>query len=60
MEYQDKVAFITGGASGIGFAIAKAVAQRGVKVVLADIQNEALAQSVKVIEELGVDAMGSM
>jgi NADP-dependent 3-hydroxy acid dehydrogenase YdfG len=39
------VAFITGGASGIGAAIGKALARRGVDVVLADRQLE-LAQQV--------------
>jgi len=39
------VAFITGGASGIGAAIGKVLAQRGVDVVLADRQLE-LAQRV--------------
>ena len=58
MELQDKVVFITGGASGIGFAIAKAVARREAKVVLADIQNEALTQSVSAIREIGVDSLG--
>ena len=58
MELQDKVVFITGGASGIGFAIAKAVARREAKVVLADIQNEALTHSVSAIREIGVDSLG--
>jgi NAD(P)-dependent dehydrogenase (short-subunit alcohol dehydrogenase family) len=32
-----KVAIVTGGGSGLGEAIGKALAQRGVKVVLSDI-----------------------
>lgn len=43
MDYQGKTAFITGGASGIGLALAKAVASRGCKVLLADVQREAMA-----------------
>lgn len=35
-------AFITGGASGLGLGIADALAQRGVRITLADINDEAL------------------
>jgi NAD(P)-dependent dehydrogenase (short-subunit alcohol dehydrogenase family) len=35
-------AFITGGASGIGLAIAEALAARGVRVTIADVNREAL------------------
>jgi NAD(P)-dependent dehydrogenase (short-subunit alcohol dehydrogenase family) len=43
--FQGAVAIITGGASGIGRALAEALAQRGAEVVLADLQL-ALAQEV--------------
>lgn len=39
-----KVAFITGGASGIGLAMADAFADSGMKLVIADVDVEALAQ----------------
>ena len=43
MEHlRDKVAFITGGASGIGFGIARACLDAGMKVVIADVRNNAL------------------
>lgn len=42
MNFQDKVAVITGGASGIGLAIAKALAREGARIVLADVEAEAL------------------
>src|SRR6266567_2444327 len=39
-------AFVTGGASGIGLGIAGALADRGIPVTLADINEESLAQVV--------------
>ena len=41
-----KVAVITGGASGIGFATARRLASRGVRLVLADIEESALDRAV--------------
>jgi NAD(P)-dependent dehydrogenase (short-subunit alcohol dehydrogenase family) len=41
-----KHAFITGGASGIGLAIAKALAGKGVSVTIADVNAEALDAAV--------------
>jgi NAD(P)-dependent dehydrogenase (short-subunit alcohol dehydrogenase family) len=38
---KDKVAIVTGAAKGIGFAIAKKLAESGARVVLADIDGEA-------------------
>lgn len=42
MDFQDKVAVITGGASGIGLATARALAERGSHLVLVDREREAL------------------
>jgi NAD(P)-dependent dehydrogenase (short-subunit alcohol dehydrogenase family) len=42
-----KVAFITGGASGIGLGIARAFVGAGMKVVIADIRQEALDAALK-------------
>src|ERR1700741_4050072 len=41
-----KTAFITGAASGIGLGVATALAQAGVKVMLADIEKDALDKAV--------------
>ncbi len=42
LEIKDKVAVITGGASGIGFAIAEEWVKQGGKVVIGDMNEEAL------------------
>ncbi|HEX5416124.1 MAG TPA: SDR family NAD(P)-dependent oxidoreductase [Chloroflexota bacterium] len=44
-EFQDKVAVVTGAASGIGFALAERFAREGMKVVLADVEVDALARA---------------
>jgi len=53
-----KVAVITGGASGIGFATARSLAREGVKVVLADIERAALDDAVATLQGVGADAVG--
>lgn len=45
-ELNGKVAVVTGGASGIGFAIARRFLDAGMSVVLADVEEEALGASV--------------
>jgi NAD(P)-dependent dehydrogenase (short-subunit alcohol dehydrogenase family) len=44
-DFKDKVAVITGAASGIGRAIADRCVQEGMKVVLADVEAEALTKA---------------
>lgn len=51
------VAVITGGARGIGLAIGKSLAADGAKVVLADILEEELNQSVREIRGAGGEAV---
>lgn len=46
-ELQGKVAFITGGASGIGLAMARAFGREGMSVMLADIEAAPLRQAVE-------------
>ena len=48
MELNDKVAFITGGGGGIGEGIAQAFAEKGMKLVLADLdQGRATTEAAK-------------
>jgi NAD(P)-dependent dehydrogenase (short-subunit alcohol dehydrogenase family) len=57
-ELAGKTAFVTGGASGIGLALGRAFAQAGMKVMLADIEADALAAAVKSLEKVGPSARG--
>ncbi len=45
-EFQDRVAVVTGAGSGIGRAMAEKFAVEGMKVVLADVQEDALEEAV--------------
>jgi NAD(P)-dependent dehydrogenase (short-subunit alcohol dehydrogenase family) len=46
-EFANKTAVITGAASGIGFALAEQCTRRGMKVVLADVEEAALDQAAQ-------------
>lgn len=48
-DFDGKVAFVTGGASGIGAAVARQLAARGAKVVVADLKLEA---GQKIVDEI--------
>lgn len=52
-DLKNKVAVITGAASGIGRGIAKRAVKEGMKVVLADIEAEALSQAEKELKASG-------
>ncbi|MFW9942900.1 MAG: SDR family NAD(P)-dependent oxidoreductase [Candidatus Thorarchaeota archaeon] len=56
-DFNGKVAVITGGASGIGLGLAKAFAKRGMKLVLADINKEALDTVSKEFSDNNVEVM---
>lgn len=56
-DFTGKVAVVTGAASGIGRALAERCAQEGMKVVLADIEEEALASAEEGIKALGVETL---
>ncbi|MFK8020157.1 MAG: SDR family NAD(P)-dependent oxidoreductase [Pseudomonadales bacterium] len=52
-EFSNKTAVITGGASGIGYAIAEEALSRGMKVAIADVEQAALDQAVITLSEKG-------
>ena len=49
----DRVAFVTGGAQGIGLAIAEAMAEAGARVTIADISGAALADAATALSSKG-------
>src|SRR3954467_1821017 len=53
-----QTAFVTGAASGIGLGIATALSQAGVKVMLCDIEEEALAKAVADLKLTNADVDG--
>ena len=57
-EFEGKVAVITGAASGFGRAFAEKGASLGMKLVLADVNPEALAQTVDALRAGGAEAIG--
>lgn len=56
-DFAGKVAFVTGGASGVGFGLAHAFAAAGMKVVIADIRAEPLAHAQARLEDLGAQTL---
>ena len=57
MRFEDKVAIVTGGASGIGRASALRFARDGAKVAVADIDTQGGNQTITQIRDLGGEAV---
>lgn len=57
-DWTDKVAVITGGASGIGLALAQRVGAAGAKVVIADIEPAAIDRAGALLGDAGIDHLG--
>ena len=55
--FTDKVAVITGAASGIGRGIADRCAYEGLKIVLADVEEKALTQAEKEMKNAGANIL---
>ena len=58
MQLKDKVAFVTGSASGIGKEIALLYAKEGAKVVIADLNKQAADATAAEIVATGAQAIG--
>jgi N-methylhydantoinase B len=50
-QFRDRVAVVTGAASGIGLALAERFAAEGMKVVMADIELDALAKAADAVRQ---------
>src|ERR1700743_1560993 len=59
-DFAGKTAFITGGAGGIGLAMARTFGQRGMKVSIADVEAETCAKAVEALRLEGIIAIGSV
>jgi NAD(P)-dependent dehydrogenase (short-subunit alcohol dehydrogenase family) len=57
-EFRDRVAVVTGAASGIGRGLAERFAAEGMKIVLADIEEDALLLAEAEFREKGADVLG--
>ncbi len=56
-KLEGRVAVITGGASGIGLATARALAGEGMKIVLADHNADGLAEAQPAVEACGAEVL---
>ncbi len=56
-DLQGKTAFVTGGANGIGFALARAFISEGMRVVIADVDQDALAAAEQALAGANTEVM---
>src|SRR5512141_1203672 len=57
-EFRGRTAFITGAASGMGFAMAEAFGHEGMNVMLADIEEGALHRAVQALRDKQIRCEG--
>jgi NAD(P)-dependent dehydrogenase (short-subunit alcohol dehydrogenase family) len=57
-NFQDEIAFITGGASGAGFGQAQVFGRAGCRVVIADIRQDAVDAALATLRKEGITAHG--
>lgn len=58
MKLENKVAIVTGSASGLGKAIVQRFAEAGAAVVVADVNQQGIDKAVRELEQAGKTAMG--
>jgi NAD(P)-dependent dehydrogenase (short-subunit alcohol dehydrogenase family) len=59
-DLKGQIAFVTGAAKGLGLAMAEIVAQSGARVVMTDIDPQALAASTEWLAAQGLDVVGQV
>ena len=59
-EFSGRTAVITGGASGIGLGMARSFAKRGMRLVLADLNEELLQAAEQEFSAAGVDVVSQI
>ena len=55
-DFKGKIIAITGGATGIGFALAKAFGSEGAKIVIGETREEKLQEAIDKFKSLNIDA----
>jgi NAD(P)-dependent dehydrogenase (short-subunit alcohol dehydrogenase family) len=56
MDFANKTAVITGGATGIGLALAKQMGGAGARIILFEPREDVLGEAVDTLKSLGIDA----
>jgi NAD(P)-dependent dehydrogenase (short-subunit alcohol dehydrogenase family) len=58
-DFSNKVVAITGGATGIGFALAKSLGADGAKIIIGEPRQEALDSAIARLTEMGIEAIAT-
>ena len=58
-DLSNKVIAITGGATGIGFALAKSLGSEGAKIIIGEPRQEALDFAIEGLSKMGIEAISA-